>query len=141
MLAIDSVKPGYIVKKGGFNQFVFDNVDFNVCTIDGLNTLHAIDGIRCITPSNSLEKGADIPRLKNIALSQGVGRLGIISLKTFQKRASLENVVVRRINVLEEMVHPQPFNVLWFVAKKLNVSLPERKGYMATITTGDFSEK
>lgn len=36
------------MKKGGFNQFVFDNVDFNVCTIDGLNTRHAMGGIRCI---------------------------------------------------------------------------------------------
>ncbi|MBW0528211.1 hypothetical protein O181_067926 [Austropuccinia psidii MF-1] len=141
MSAIDSVKPGFVVKKGGFNQFVFDNVDFNVCTIDGLNTLHAMGGIRCITPSNSLEKGARIPRLKNMPLSHDVGKLGIIPLKTFQKRASLESVVVKRINVPEEVVHPQPFNVLWFVAKKLNISLPEWKGYMTTITTGDFSEK
>lgn len=49
MSAIYSAKPGFNVKKGAFNQFVFDNVDFNVCTIDGLNTLHAMGGIRCIT--------------------------------------------------------------------------------------------
>lgn len=74
-------------------------------------------------------------------LSHDVGKLGIIPLKTFQKRASLESVVVRQINVPEEMVYPQPFDVLWFVAKKLYISLPEWKGYMTTITTGDFSEK
>jgi len=119
MSAIYSAKPGFNVKKGAFNQFVFDNVDFNVCTIDGLDTLHAMDGIRYITPSNSLEKGADIPRLKNMPLSHDVGKLGIIPLKTFQKRASLESVVVRQINVPEEMVHPQQFDALWFVAKKI----------------------
>lgn len=47
MSAIDSVKSGFIVKKGAFNQFVFGNVDFNVCT--WRNILHAMGGIRCIS--------------------------------------------------------------------------------------------
>lgn len=137
--AIYSAKPGF--KMGAFNQFVFDNVDFNVCTIDGLNTLHAMGGIRCITPSNSLEKGEDMPRLNHMPSSHDIGELGIVPLQSFQKGASLESIVVRRIDVPEEMVYPQPFDTLWFIAKQLDIPLPEWKGYMTTITTGDFSEK
>lgn len=137
--AIYYAKPDFETR--AFNQFVFDNVDFNVCTIDGLNTLHAMGGIRCITPSNSLKKRGDIPRLKHMPSSHDIGELGIVPLQTFQKGATLESVVVRRITVPEEMIHPQPFDALWFVAKHQDMSLPEWKGYMTTITTGDYSEK
>ena len=34
----------------GFIQFIFDNVDHNICTLDGYNTLHAMTGIQCTTP-------------------------------------------------------------------------------------------
>lgn len=30
-----------------FTQFVFDNADFNVNTLDGLHTFHSMDGIQC----------------------------------------------------------------------------------------------
>ncbi|CAH2107274.1 unnamed protein product [Euphydryas editha] len=110
-------------------QFVFDNVDFNVFTIDGLNTLHVMGGIKCITPSNSVEKGRHVPRLKHMPPSHDIGELiGIVPLQTFQKGASLESVVVRRIIIPEEMIHPQPFDALWFVAKQLNMPCQNGKG-------------
>ena len=33
-----------------FIQYVFDNADVNVRTLDGLNTFHAMGGIQCIAP-------------------------------------------------------------------------------------------
>lgn len=75
----------FFIISGSLNKFVFDNIDFNISTIDGLNTLHGMGGIRCITTSNSLVKSADIPRLKNMPFSHDVGKLGINPLKNFQK--------------------------------------------------------
>lgn len=35
-------------------QYVFDNADFNVSTIDGHNTFHQMGGIECLTPNDRL---------------------------------------------------------------------------------------
>lgn len=56
------------VLPGSFSQYVFNNADVNVDTLDGSNTLHAMGGIQCVTPSatgytdqkiKSLEKNSD----------------------------------------------------------------------------------
>ena len=36
-----------------FAQFIFDNADFNVHTLDGHNTFHSMGGIKCITPAGT----------------------------------------------------------------------------------------
>ena len=38
-----------------FTQFVFDNADFNVATLTGHNTFHAMGGIACVTPPGKLK--------------------------------------------------------------------------------------
>ena len=36
-------------KTDSFTQFVLDNADVSICTIDGLNTFHSMGGIECVT--------------------------------------------------------------------------------------------
>ncbi|CAG9771348.1 unnamed protein product [Ceutorhynchus assimilis] len=49
-----------------FTQFIFDNnADFNVVTLDGLNTYHSMGGILCITPAGSVPVGKEIKKLTN----------------------------------------------------------------------------
>ncbi|KAJ8887182.1 hypothetical protein PR048_013397 [Dryococelus australis] len=48
---------------GSFSQFVFDNAEFNVCTIDKWNTFETMVGIRCTTPESSVVRRTEIPRL------------------------------------------------------------------------------
>ncbi|KAG5900403.1 hypothetical protein JTB14_037148 [Gonioctena quinquepunctata] len=55
-------------KPAAFNQLVFDNVYFNVCTVDGHNTVHAMGGIKCVTPSKDVERGSEPPKLGIIPL-------------------------------------------------------------------------
>ncbi|KAK3918980.1 2,3-bisphosphoglycerate-independent phosphoglycerate mutase 1 [Frankliniella fusca] len=43
-------------------QFVFDNADFNISTIDGLNTFHVMGGIKCISPARTVSLEFDVPR-------------------------------------------------------------------------------
>lgn len=45
-------------------QFVFDNADVNVNTLDGENTFHEMGGIMCITPHNAVLPDQNIPRSK-----------------------------------------------------------------------------
>lgn len=57
------------VKKGAFMQMSFDNADFNVRTLDGKNTFHAMGGIICATPYNSMSVQDSLPR--NYLLPEG----------------------------------------------------------------------
>lgn len=41
---------------GAFTQMVFDNADINVRTLDGRNTFHAMGGIICASPHDSVKK-------------------------------------------------------------------------------------
>lgn len=88
-------------------------------------------GIRCITPSSSVKKGTEMPRVKDIPTSQEIGGLGIVPLTTFQRSgASLQSVVVKTIDVPNDVCNPEPFDTLWYIAKHLKIRLPEWKGYM-----------
>lgn len=49
----------------GFIQFAFDNADFNVNTLNGRNTFHAMGGIQCVTPANAIEPHIAIYRDTN----------------------------------------------------------------------------
>ena len=48
--------------EGSFIQYVADNVDHNVCTIDGHGTFHGMGMIAAITPKLKLSQA--IPKVK-----------------------------------------------------------------------------
>lgn len=50
------------INEEGFVQHIFDNADVNVRTLDGLNTFHAMGGIQCVTPSESVETEVTVER-------------------------------------------------------------------------------
>ena len=43
-----------------FVQFIFDNADFNVLTLDGHNTSHSIGGNKCITPAGTGDRAGKL---------------------------------------------------------------------------------
>lgn len=94
MSALLNAQPN--VKPNSFSQFVFDNADFNACTTDRVNSFHAMDGIKCITPSTSVERsGSGFPRLTKMPTSLETGKLGIIPFETLQvKEVGLQSVIV-----------------------------------------------
>lgn len=49
-----------------FVHFSSDNADFNSVTLDGLNTLHAMGGIQCITPRRCIlpQNAVKKPKIK-----------------------------------------------------------------------------
>lgn len=50
-----SVEDGLHINKG-YLQFIFDNVDYNINSIDGHNTFHAIKGIIFISPGSEIDQ-------------------------------------------------------------------------------------
>lgn len=86
-----------------FCQFVFDNADFNICTIDGLNTFHSMGGIKCVTPSEAIIPKPSITKITKIPTAADFGKQGVISLKTFEnvQGRGLKNTVISDLPCLE----------------------------------------
>ncbi|KAJ8878927.1 hypothetical protein PR048_019530 [Dryococelus australis] len=99
---------------GSFSQFVFDNADFNVCTINGLNTFHAMGGIRCTAPESSVIRRTEIPRLTKIPSSKSSGELGVLPLDVLGKmEGGVKNVIVEDLGVLKQkMAQPKRYDIL-----------------------------
>lgn len=66
----------------GYVQFVFDNADYNVHTLDGHNTFHVMGGIACITPKTALQVEDNVPR-KNVT-AHAVEKRGLFDLQTYR---------------------------------------------------------
>ena len=49
--AVHHARP--IIDMTNFEQWVFDNADVNIRTLDGLGTFHVMGGVLCVTPSYS----------------------------------------------------------------------------------------
>ena len=67
-----------------FSQFVFDNADHNVCTLDGFNTFHYMGGIQVVIPHDAI-KHQVIPKLNKLPKSKTFIKKGVISIKSFKK--------------------------------------------------------
>lgn len=110
---------------GTFLQYVFDNADHNINTIDGRNTFHAMGGIEIATPLNLVKSNECIAKLKNIPSSHFIGQFGAVDIKCFKKRphSGWENVTISNLNIL----HPIKINptisatdVLWIFGRKIH---------------------
>jgi len=53
----------------------------------------------------------------------------------------LQSVIVQELMFPNEPTHPDPHEILWYIAKQQGLLLPGWKGYMQSITRGQFSEK
>lgn len=47
-----------------FSQFIFDNADFSVNTLDGKGTFHAMGGIMSVTPRDAVTSETDLVRME-----------------------------------------------------------------------------
>jgi len=66
----------------GYVQFVFDNADYNVHTLDGHNTFHVMGGIVCVTPKSSLQVEENVPRSNFTA--HDIENQGLFPLKAYR---------------------------------------------------------
>ena len=126
----------------GFTQFVFDNADFNVATMTGHNTFHAMGGIACVTPAVSTTN-VPIKRKTNIEGSDVIGKFGTIPIKFINKppKPALHSITVYEIRLFEEEWRTFPaLDAAWMIGYVLSLKpcLPW-SGFMKSVTSCEHS--
>ncbi|KAG8194132.1 hypothetical protein JTE90_000970 [Oedothorax gibbosus] len=91
--------PGASLKKKAFCQFIFDNADFNVNTLNGEGTFHAMGGIFSITPSTSVVLDQNINRVIKCSSEQYLSQIVPVERRAFHKRkiCGLEAITIQDI--------------------------------------------
>ena len=59
-----------------FVQFIFDNADHNINTIDGYDTFHCMGGLKCVTPQQETDNSRVIKRIQKDPGSSEIARFG-----------------------------------------------------------------
>lgn len=100
------VESSAIVRGGGtpqienkaFIQFVYDNADVNVNTLDGENTFHEIRGIMVVTPRNAVLP--DTPRLKKNISAEQISSHAILEIQrcSWRKNAGLSKITIVEVD-------------------------------------------
>lgn len=130
------------IEKGAFIQFVYDNADVNVNTLDGDNTFHEMGGIMCVTPSRAVMPDKNIPRIQNYVPAQNVSSSIELQIKEcFVKRKSgLAAIMLEDLQGTFEIdgeILPSAPDLIWLYGKSLKKQLmPGWNGFMEQVTDG-----
>jgi hypothetical protein len=124
------------ISEEAFIQYVFDNADVNVRTLDGLNTFHAMGGIKCITPSTSVETQVEVERITSGTFVPETIR--ILSYAKPKNLSGLSKVIIEDINDLKKDIGIDcktknamfPTNVMWLATSSTQ---PGWNGYMTSV--------
>lgn len=124
-----------------FSQFVFDNADHNVNTIDGLHTFHAMGGIECVTPASAVSCDFKVPKLKAIPPRDTLGSYGTLPLKVFHgyKKAGLGNVPITDLDLMNPNFSydfdMSSTDLLWIYNHKVrSIDVKGWNGFMENLT-------
>ena len=91
-----------------FTQFVFDSADFNVSTLTGHDTFHAMGGIAVVTPPGDTDPSV-LKRNTQLRGTEDIGQFSNVPLRTYKKplNPALKIVI---IGPLEQSVE-EPLNI------------------------------
>lgn len=117
----------------GFVQFVFDNADMIMSTIDGLNTFHALGGIKCITPQSSVGLTCPIIRQTDVLLDKDNNSIPIHDYVQ-PDTSALSKIAVKKIilneNDLQYAKSGFKHDILWLAGFINQSKTPSWNGYM-----------
>ena len=107
---------------GSFSQWSADNVDHNVCTIDGEGTLHGMGVIVSTTPGTTIQGLTPIPRQKMRCANEVIAASGIPVVHYHPSEQSIISSVILKpmielnvVNVLpKELIHDHVWHALYF---------------------------
>ncbi|CAH0556725.1 unnamed protein product [Brassicogethes aeneus] len=122
---------------GTLIQYVADNADINVNTLDGNNTLHIMGIIQIVTPKNSVLLEEPLPRIKEALSANYFQAKAHVPIQMYQN-----NCVVgySKINVkdfvygTETVSFLKKADVVWFYGKWKNASLLGWNGFIERLT-------
>lgn len=133
------------IEKGAFVQFVSDNADVNVDTLDGNNTFHEMGGIMIISPKTAVLPDKAIPRLKKLISADNIGSFFVSEIQqcSVRKNSGLSSIPIIDVNegfqVAGDILPTAP-ELLWLFGKTANSpDIPGWNGFMEQVTDGlDF---
>jgi hypothetical protein len=135
-----------------FTQWIGDNVDHNLHTLDGLNSFHRV-GVIAVTTATSgkiITPSKVIPRLsRKLSVAKVIADRSIAIVPYYgSAKSGLTSVSFRALRKLSQPVVLPPIcslNILWHVTSvlgKSDVMHPNWSGYMQGICTGQqYSSK
>jgi hypothetical protein len=150
MMVQNPEKPQQDAFPSAFTQWVGDNVDHNIRTLDGLGTFHGMGVIAVSTaatrPSAVRDVPVVIPRLKHRlpASALNVNRGIPIKLYTGDSKVGL-HVTMKPVCQLQQPIVLPPLltvGLVWHMSafvEKLGNTRPNWSGYMQTVCEGDHS--
>ncbi|KAK3932952.1 Elongation factor 4, partial [Frankliniella fusca] len=106
------------VQPGAFQQYVADNADFDVGTLDGHNTFHVLGMVKSITPSTALTYPEAMTRGQCTAAAKTVSHLAKVPLYMYPAPAvpGLQLIKVAEIDFSageSEALHFKRLNAVW----------------------------
>ena len=120
--------------RGHFIQFVADNVDHNIRTIDGLNTFHGMGMIASMTPVIHFTK--QNPRAT--VTSKDIEAVGRINTSYFRKKNnSGELLKYEELFISHAADKSKQIDLMWKIAFPLVSHVPAWSGYMQMVRKGN----
>ncbi|KAJ8684487.1 hypothetical protein QAD02_020279 [Eretmocerus hayati] len=137
------------VSEDSYSQWMVDNLDANLQTIDGKNTLHVLGNLRVVTPDTSVTSTKKILRITKFNSRDITGsKLGFVPTKVFDRGNSLGLKGVKIQDVRAEFQRRFPdsgegneiryLNLLWSIYKNREPSfIVGWHGYLGTFFRND----
>ena len=127
--------PGY--SQGHYMQYIADNVDHNVATIDGTGTFHGMGIIAAITPGIH----ADMPVPKVHVTAEDIAKIGRINIQYFQIPHAVELIIYRPLVRIAEDDPTSLLDVMWKTSLLLHSPRPTWSGMMQLLHHGEHPGK
>ena len=125
------------ISADNFLQYVADNVDHNICTIDGQNTFHGMGMIATITPATSCT--ATIPRITVSA--EDIAAVGHVDINYFvSETEAFQSMNYEQLTVMDTD-HLTRVDLLWNISLSIKSRRPAWSGMMQMIHNGDHPGK
>ena len=147
MVMEDATHTGVVLPPGTFSQNIADNVDHNLCTLDGKNTFHEMGIIQVSTNNNGLLheekaiKQIDLQRVASVSKNKGItieqyikGNHSVMTLKKF---IPIKELIFDLNLTLENNIY-----ILWEMSFDFpNYTRPGWSGFMQVYRKGAFPRK
>lgn len=129
-------------RSGEFIQFIFDNADFNVRTLNGHGTFHAMGGVKCTTPA-PVPVSIPVPRIKKVPSAAEIAAKGEFPLQWYKKPIipGLKSIIIEDVTSSLFQSNPdvttqKSLDLLWlssiFIPAPLSPK-PHWNGFMETL--------
>lgn len=121
----------------GFHQFVADNADVNVCTLDGRGTFHSMGMIQSITPKPTGSSSQGIKRVTGTYGKQIIRNTPQIRLQTFERNNEVKGLQAVTVEMIanEDSISLRTADLIFMYAKLEEIPrIPGWNGFMEQLT-------